>query len=247
MVNKNKHEYIARKDGVGKIIFNQEENHLKDQIKLVPTLTDQYPYLYEAFVKDGFLEDPDNEYAFMKEIVYDKKVVGFSVYRTSVNDSYILNLIYVLPKFRGNNLLYEDLMDTKQMCETDLILIDCPNKYVMDSLVKNKLAFYINEHIIISQLPLSFAVDISEDLKKKIEQANNLEEIQTINVNSPIYDTDICGIVSFESEGLPNLISPLLDVDIMDSNATNHRMNVSSEDYFKNLKKEIEDCGVEFS
>ena len=80
-----------------------------------------YDYIYQAICEEGIiLKAP--ECNLFKELVFENKVVGFWSYDFSREFiTAALNNIYVLPKFRGNNLFLEELEKT---------MLD---KYVQDS------------------------------------------------------------------------------------------------------------------
>lgn len=240
MKNK-KYTLIERPDNIGRIIQGQSETGEKIPVPLIPTLAENYDYLLESLIQDRFFVDEKDEFAFIKEIVYENKVVGFSTWRYS-NYAMILVLIYILPEYRGNNLLYDDLIDTSNVFSMP-VAIDCPNQYVIKSLIKNDLARYINDYLVISDILLSFQIqELDDDLKKYAEEHENLVNPVGLITNSQIYDTNISAVVSLENEYLPNLISPPLDVDIRDFDAMQKRFSFNPKEYFKKIKEDLDEA-----
>lgn len=239
MKNNKKYNLIKRTENIGRIIQVQSETGENIPIPLIPILAEHYDYLLKSMLNDGFFVDENDEFAFIKEIVYENNVVGFSAWRYS-KYAMILSLIYILPEYRGNNLLYGDLKDTESLYSMP-VAIDCPNQYVIKSLIKNNLARYINEYLVMSDILFCFKIqDFDDNLKKYAEEHGNLKNIEGLIIISAIYDTNISAVVSLESEYLPNIVSPPLDVDIRDFDAIQKRIKIDYGEYFEKIKEDLE-------
>ena len=132
-------ECIIREDNLGKIMFNTEEYKLPTLEYILYT---NYKYIYEDLTENNPFRVGGVVPAVFKEIVFENKVVGFSSYDAGMGVM-CLKYIYVLPEFRGNNLLIKDLLDTKSLFENqgyNHVAIDMPNYFVIESLLKNGLA-----------------------------------------------------------------------------------------------------------
>lgn len=244
MINKTNEDLIIREDGLGKIMYNTEK-HTVPPLKYI--LYTEYKYLYDSLMDNRpFIIDGVNPTLF-KEIIFDNKVVGFSTYDFA-NPVWVLKYIYVLPEYRGNNLLMKDIKDTfvlfeKQGCKG--VFIDMPNGFVIKSLIKNGVAKLFNNHLVLSHIPFSFTIknkdEYSQDELKWFEDnGKNIEEIGDTIAVTQIYDMDIMACVSLELQ----LITAICDEDFkIKPNLVSDRM-IDPVEYFDKFSKEI-NCLVE--
>ena len=238
-------DYIIRDDNLGKIITEgrAESGGVIQDIPLYTILDTHYKYIMEAMIQDNFFIVQDESYAVAKEIVYDQKVVGFAAYNYAPG-MLVLELIYILPAYRGKNIFMMELNDTYQIFEkiSKIILINLPNQYLIRTLLRNKLASHINDHLILTKIPLCFTIkdetEITDDEKQGFPEDLN---IVGMKINSFIYDTRISAIVCPPFQ----LLSPPLDVDIRDFNALEQRLNIVDNHYFDDVCKELQDNNVD--
>lgn len=236
-------DYVIREDGEGKLMINTKENNMPP-LKYI--LAKEYDYIYDSLMDDyTFVIDGVVPNVF-KEIVVDNKVVGFSSYDSGMGVM-CLKYIYVLPEFRGNNLLIKDLSDTKNLFENEgypHVAISIPNYFVIKSLVKHG---YANEcgrdnHLVISNIPLVFTVKDGKDINDDdLEWFKNkgidvdVDNMKEMNLTTFLYDKDICACVSLDF----GLISPMCDVDSRNNPRLMMNRMVDADEYFLNLGEEI--------
>lgn len=232
-------EFKIREEGIGKLMYNTPEYKVPP---LEHILAAEYPYLLESLIEQNpFRIDGVNPLLF-KEIVYENKVVGFSSYDGG-NGVFALKYIYVLPEYRGNNLLIKDLLDTKNTFEKygyPYVAIDMPNWYVINSLLNHGYATEYNNHLIISKIPLTFLLKKGKEMNSnEIEFCDKLgldtTDIKSLQANTNIYDKNICACVSLDFK----LVSGMCDEDYKHRpNLVMDRM-IDGEKYFIDLQNEI--------
>ena len=91
-------DIIVKDDDSQKVFLTE------DTLDVVDILKEHYPYILKSINDEDFPLKYD-ECNLFKELLYDRKVVGFCSYdfsREFITAS--LNNIYVLPSYRGNNL-----------------------------------------------------------------------------------------------------------------------------------------------
>lgn len=181
---------------------DEEENNIP--IKLSEFLENNYLNIFEEMKNSEYKYCISGEYAFFAEIKVDNKIIGFSVWDYSQNDYYILEMVYILERYRGNNLFFEHLCDIKNIFKK-CISIDCPNWFVVKSLLNNKIAMELDKNVIFSSIPFSFGGAIPE----KMEVPKNAKDIK---FQSNFYDKHLHRVFTFgENDKL--ILSPLVDID----------------------------------
>lgn len=181
---------------------------------LYDILTYEYPYILDRMLFDEFYIIQDREYDFVKEIVCEEKVVGFSALNY-YNDSLIMELCYILPSYRNKGLFANEINILKEeFCEE--LWLDLPNRFAIESLIYNGLAVKINDFIVKSEVLLSFRHPIFDNVR----------------LSTDIYDLRVCGSVDLNFYYL----SPLLDVDIFCFDADKGRDRFVDEFYFKKFE-----------
>ena len=234
-------DYKIREDNIGKITLSQGEY-------IIPPLFDilyhDYKYLLERLYDEGIFRVDNAHNCLFKEIVYDKKVVGFSSYDYGTG-LMALKYIYILPEYRGNNLLIKDIEDTIKLFKKhgfNHVAIDNPNFHVIKSLLKHDYAKRYNNHIIISKIPFSFGIKNTDSLTKEdIEflesKGMSTENIKGVNCCTIFYDENIKACVSLETR----LISAMIDEDSRNyPNLLFDRFNMDI-NYFEEFAFEIAD------
>lgn len=208
----------------GRIWENAEED---TGINLGAILLKEVPEIYDEISKNlTFNPMLSKNFSLIKEILLNGITVGISTYKLGTcNDMPLatLNFIYVLEEFRGNNLLVKDIENTQKLGH--IVNIELPSQYVIDSLIKNDLAIDIGNNLVISKIPLSFVIDTLFD--------SNTD----ISAMSLFYDKYLSKIVLFYNDEI--YLSPFLDVDIFDFNASEHFSKVNRK-YFDKAKKHFE-------
>lgn len=168
MVNPNKK--VKRPDGLGKIYkYKTDENENILTLPISELLKENYIYIYRAINKENFYIAPDDSCFFFKEIIYENEVVGFATYRPSnINESsLVMQYIYILPDYRGKDLLVEEIDEAASLFESS-ILIEYPSRAIVDVLIKHKLARVFNNRFVISRIPFIIPMVSLSDANSKV-------------------------------------------------------------------------------
>lgn len=233
-------DFKIREDGVGHLMMNTPEYKVPPLWYILET---EYPYLLESLREQNTFRIDEVEPTLFKEIVHDNKVVGFSSYDGG-NGVFALKYIYVLPEYRGNNLLIKDLLDTKNTFEKHgfpYVAIDHPNWFVINSLIKHGYAKEINDHLIYSHVPLTFAIKKGKEMTDtEIEICKDLgldtDEIKFLQANTNFYDKNICACICLELK----MVSAMCDEDYkFNPNVFTNRL-IDGEEYFSTIEQEIQ-------
>ena len=169
-------------------IITKENNNQRvflseDTLDVVEILHEHYPYIYDSIEKEGFILKYGQCNLF-KELVFDKKVVGFCSYDFSREFiTAALNNIYVLPEFRGNRLLFSELIKTMQEHNKPSIME--PTRLVVELLVEYGFACKINENIVASAI--EFIVP-GEHVITNNEYSND-------ELSTHYYDLSVCSCI----------------------------------------------------
>ena len=229
-----------RKNGISRIPITQEQSErgycLGKEIRFI--LQQEYPEIYECFVKYRGLDIIDsNKYGFLKEVLYENNVVGFAIYNRKGIEEHkefpnliTLDLIYILPEFRGKGVMYDEIKDIMSLHPNWAFSIDCPNYHIIKSLIKNSYAVKLNEDIVfLGDTPISAQINGDTYLY-------------------PLYDLRIkCGV----NLAIPSLTSPC-DRDIIDGFlAPMHHVLLFEQydsplDYFKEVFDVVADFNKNF-
>lgn len=235
-------DFKMREDGIGHITMSNPDIGYK-MPPLEQIIMQEYPYIYESFMENHPFYLENANVGLFKEIVHENKVVGFSGYDSGMGVM-ALKYIYVLPEFRGNNLLIKDLWDTKNLFEKHgypYVAIDTPNWYVINSLINHGYATRFNNHIIITDIPLTFQIKkgdkVSDDEIKFLEKMgmDTGEEIKSLQANTNIYDENICACVSLDLK----MITAMCDEDMKHRPDLLFDRMIDPTEYFSNLEEEI--------
>ncbi|OED30332.1 hypothetical protein [Methanosphaera sp. WGK6] len=114
-----------------------------------------------------------------REITYNKKVVGFVTLDPVImedNIKYTLTEAYIIPEYRGHNLLYELIEEHQNIAEI-IFSIKSPNTSLMKVLLKNNLATNISDTIIFSTVHLDTEIG-------NIYTNKNLKKLYKIKINT---------------------------------------------------------------
>ena len=197
-------------------VLQESKVYVKKQsiAPLYVILNYEYPFILKAMLLDGFFIVQDKTYDFVKEIVCEDEIVGF----TALNfyeDSLIMELCYILPDFRGKGLFVDELNIIKKEFDRELWL-DLPNRFAIESLIDNGLACKINEVVVKTSVFLTFHHPLIEGRR----------------LSTCFYDLRICACVDLNNY----FLSPLLDVDIFCFDADKRRDLFVDVDYFTDMK-----------
>ena len=168
-------DIITKQDNKQRIFLSE------NTLDVVELLNENYPYIYDSIKKENFILKY-NECNLFKELVFDKKVVGFCSYDFSREFlTLALNNIYVLPQYRGNKLLYHEI--TKTMLEHNKPSIIEPTRLIVELLIDYGFACKISDNIVASAL--EFIIP-GQHVMSNVEYDNE-EELAT-----HYYDLSIC-------------------------------------------------------
>ena len=197
------------------------------EIYLESYLRRNYNYLLESFYdEDGLCINDNISFDMVQEVTYKKRVVGFSGWNFRIINGYPfleLMITYILPDYRGKNLLSKVINNAAHKYPYHQILLNQPNHHVINSFLKNGLAEHISENLVYSKIPLSFGVLTEEDTGK--------------HIISNFYDTYLSGIISVANN--PIYISPLMKIDDRDFEGDINRNNCDLDDYIKDRRREF--------
>lgn len=190
-------------------------------------LCKDYVYLLDSMDMENF-EYEDTSFDVFKEIVYKNKVVGFVSYFNQ-DDILVLMESYIMPEYRNNNLLCNELAS-----KTNLAL-HRPKIDFVKTLVECNKATMLSDGVVVSEMLFNTS---SFDLKKRTDFGQYY---------SHVYDIDNGSILLLDKEAffnysLPNrsdMINYGLNVD-MDYDYLNNAYNIVfnyNEKYLKVLNK----------
>lgn len=196
-------------------LLNNSKVYVKtdDSATLYSILNYEYPEILRSMLFDEFYILQNSKYDFVKEIRYMDIVVGF-IALDYYDDSLIMKLCYILPDYRGKGLFVEELSVIKDCLHND-IWLNLPNRFVIESLICNGFAEFVNDFLVKSSFPLSFVHPLFD----------------SIRCVSFFYDLRVCAVVDFDY----CLVSPLLDVDVFCFNADYYRSVLFDDFYFRRL------------
>lgn len=170
-------DIIVKEDNAQRVFLSE------DTINVVDILDEYYSYIHDSIKKEGFTLKYD-ECNLFKELVFEKKVVGFCSYDFSREFiTAALNNIYVLPQYRGNGLFLSEILKTMEEHNKPSIME--PTRLVVELLIKYGFAEKVNDNIVSSAL--EFIVP-GVHVLSNTDYAN--EELST-----HFYDLNICGCI----------------------------------------------------
>jgi len=169
---------IIEKDTNAQRVFLSE-----DIINVVEILKEHYSYIYDSIEKEGFVLKYD-ECNLFKELVFEKKVVGFCSYDFSREFiTAALNNIYVLPQYRGNGLFLSEILKTMEEHNKPSIME--PTRLVVELLIKYGFAQKVNDNIVASAL---------EFIVPGVHVLSNTD-YGTDELSTHFYDLSLCGCI----------------------------------------------------
>ena len=202
---------------------NQKVFLSENTIDVLDILEKYYPYIYESMNEEGFILKYEQCNLF-KEMVYERKVVGFCTYDFSREFiTAAISNIYVLPEFRGNGLFLEEIKRT--MAEHNKPSIMEPTRLVVELLVEYGFACKIDDSIVASAI--EFIVPGNNVLSNG-DYAND-------ELSTHFYDLSICASIHILDIDKAHIAySSPLNYDIIHYDCLDAR-NDMDDDYFLNL------------
>lgn len=243
MVNPNKK--VKRPDGLGKIYkYKTDENENILTLPISELLKENYIYIYRAINKENFYITPDDSCFFFKEIIYENEVVGFATYRPSnINESsLVMQYIYILPDYRGKDLLVEEIDEAASLFESS-ILIEYPSRAIVDVLIKHKLARVFNNRFVISRIPFIIPmVSLSDANSKVVREEFDMTDKKGYSKLSLVYDLDLCAVIGLASSDIENMYTEDVteDDDLNNYNTMSLPLRVDNEKFNCIEKRENE-------
>lgn len=212
------HNYLIRKDNTQKVYLSRKT------LDIANILEGEYSYIYDSMREENFLLK-SYDCSLFKELLWDKKVVGFVTYDFSREFiTYALNNIYILPEFRGKGIFLEELERT--MSENSKPSIIEPTHLIVEMLIKYGFAEKISDNIVASAI--EFIIPPNQVISNKGKDL--VEEVSThfydMNISSSIHimDYDDCHIV----------YNTPLNYDIIHYNCLEHRYGIDDR-YFEGI------------
>lgn len=218
---------ITRNDGVPMVFLSE------GTLNVVEILQEDYPEICESIQKEGFILKYSQCNLF-KELLFENNVVGFCSYDFSREFmTPALNNIYVLPQYRGNSFLLNELTST--MAEQNKPSIMEPTRLIVELLIEYGFASKITDNIVASAI--EFVVPADHVLSN---MEYGLEELST-----HFYDLNICASIHIlDVERSHVAYSAPLNYDIIHYDCLDYRNRISYE-YFEEISKTFRDRDVE--
>ena len=218
---------ISRNDGVQRVLLSE------GTMDVVEILQEDYPYILKSIQNEGFILKYDQCNLF-KELLFENDVVGFCSYDFSREFmTMAMNNIYVLPKYRGNSFLLNELTST--MVEQNKPSIMEPTRLIVELLIEYGFASKITDNIVASAI--EFVVPSDHVLSNG--------EYGPEELSTHFYDLDICASIHILDIGKSHVAySAPLNYDIMYYDCLDYRNNISDE-YFKKISRTFKDRDIE--
>ncbi|WP_455644647.1 hypothetical protein [Methanosphaera sp.] len=253
-------DIIIRSNGEGQI-FSVDPNDPEHRYSLPihAILEQHYSYILDDMNKNNFKIPSDEECMIFKEVVHIDKVVGFSTYKggdANEHKTLTLQYIYVIPEYRGNNLLVKDVIDTISLDR--YVSIESPTRFMVESLINGGLAQSFDNRYVISRVPFCAPIrTFSDEEKEYLKQEYNIPDPTGINRESSLYDLKYCAVVCPAFDGSnrahnpedsttnsleDGYISELLEIDDEFFNASQERESdgeLYTDAYFERVSKTI--------
>lgn len=167
--------------------------HNEKQQNLTDFLKDNYIDIFNSIKDEGYIIEYDGFKSF-KEIHFENKVVGFITVDTFhiVPNDLVINECYVIPQYRGNNLLYNELSSFISTPNANFHIRN-PNRALINLLLKNGLASKFSDNLVVSYI--KFVVTIDTVYKNpKIKQFYKRTDDE-LPYRADVYDIDLCSVL----------------------------------------------------
>ncbi|WP_458454571.1 hypothetical protein [Methanobrevibacter sp.] len=175
-------------------MFIHNSNH---QI-LTDFLKDHYPEIFKSINDEGYILEYLNFHAF-KEIHFKGNVVGFltlDTFHIAPNDLSV-NECYIVPEYRGNDLLYNELFSLISSPNINIYLKN-PNKALIKVLYKNGIASKISSNLYVSYIDFIVTIDklyTNPKIKKFYKRTDD-----KLTYKSDLFDMDLCSVLFLDPE-----------------------------------------------
>ena len=220
-------DIIVKADNTKKVFLSE------NTLDVVDILKSHYHYIYESMKDEGFILKYE-ECNLFKELVFDKKVVGFCSYdfsREFITSA--INNIYVLPEYRVNNLFIDVLKST--MSEQNKPSIMEPTRLIVELLIKYGFACKITDNLVASAIEF-----IVPGVHVISNSDYNHDELST-----HFYDLNLCASIHVLNINKSHIAySEPLNYDIIHYDCLDSR-NDLNEDYFSQITQTFKDREVE--
>ena len=165
-----------------------------DNQQLLPDfLNQEYPEIYKSINDEGYIIEYPT-FQSLKEIHFEDKVVGFITFNTFhiIPTDLVINECYIIPEYRGNNLLYNELFSFITTPNANFHLRN-PNKALIKVLLKTGMAGKISDNLVVSYI--KFVVMIDTVYKNpKIKQFYKRTD-DKIPYKADLFDMDLCSVL----------------------------------------------------
>ena len=217
-------EFLQRPDNIQKVYLSEKNLDVSE------ILNENYEYIVKSMKDEGFsIKSPCC--SLFKELIYDKKVVGFCSYDFSREFiTAALNNIYVMPQFRGNRLFIDEL--EKTMIDHNKPSIMEPTRLIVELLISYGYATCIGEGIAASSI--EFVIPGEHVLSNA--PYDSKEELAT-----HFYDLNTCSSIHFlDLDKSVLAYSAPLNYDIVHYDCLEKRKSIDGK-YFSKIKAIFED------
>ncbi|MBR1610739.1 MAG: hypothetical protein IJ672_04515, partial [Methanobrevibacter sp.] len=165
-----------------------------DNQQLLPDfLKQEYPEIYKSINDEGYIIEYPT-FQTLKEIHFEDKVVGFITFNTFhiIPTDLVINECYIIPEYRGNNLLYNELFSFITTPNANFHLRN-PNKALIKVLLKTGMAGKISDNLVVSYI--KFVVMIDTVYKNpKIKQFYKRTD-DKVPYKADLFDMDLCSVL----------------------------------------------------
>ena len=168
-------------------------NSYDDKKDLKEFLRENYSYILEEIEKEGYNLD-FLEYDIFSEIVYNGYVVGFITFQhfNPVMNHYAINESYIIPEYRGNNLLFINLFNYL-LFENFEFFPRNPNKAFINVLLKNDFAIKLSSSFVLSFF--KFTVDLEDIYKNSKIKRFYKKPDSEVPYKANLFDLDLCSVM----------------------------------------------------
>ncbi len=168
--------------------------HNNNNILLNDVLDGDYPDISKAIKAEGYNLDFLNFDVF-QEIMFENRAVGFMAFRRCprTDNIYSITEAYIIPEFRGNNLLFENLMDL--LTFDNLVFYPRkPTRAFIGMLLKNGFAMELDSGFVMSYF--KFMVDANHEIYKNPKIKRFYKNSKgSIPYKANLFDMNLCSVM----------------------------------------------------
>lgn len=154
--------------------------------------TEEYTNIMIQMLNDDFYILQDKTYD-MIQLLYSKEILVGYIASSIINPNSVqINLVYIIREFRGNNI-FVDYLVRDYIGVYDEVIIDMPNRFTINALVKNGLACYVSDDVVETNVLLSYTDECGELV---VSNKYNIVKCGVVDTNnstglSPLQDIDV--------------------------------------------------------